>query len=98
MVTLYQFPFSHFCEKARRALDFKGRAWTPANLLPGPHLKATNRLAPRSDLPILVYDGAVTQDFTTIIGFLDEAQPVRPLTPDHPARAQEALDWEDHIR
>ena len=24
MITLYQFQFSHFCEKARWALDYKG--------------------------------------------------------------------------
>lgn len=97
MITLYQFPFSHFCEKARWALDCKGLAWTPANLLPGPHLKTTQRLAPKSALPILVYEGTVVQDSTAIITFLDGRHPDRPLTPGEPARARESLDWEEYF-
>jgi glutathione S-transferase len=38
MITLYQFQFSHYCEKARWALDYKGLAYAPKNLLPGPGL------------------------------------------------------------
>ena len=37
MIELYQFPLSHFCEKARWALDYKSIAYRPVNLLPGFH-------------------------------------------------------------
>jgi glutathione S-transferase len=80
MITLYQFQFSHFCEKARWALDYKGLAHERKNLLPGLHKRAARKLAPGSGLPILVDDGFVVQDSTSIITFLDE-KPDRPLHP-----------------
>jgi glutathione S-transferase len=39
MITLYQFQFSHFCEKARWALDYKDLPYTCKNLLPGLHTR-----------------------------------------------------------
>jgi glutathione S-transferase len=97
MITLYQFQFSHFCEKARWALDHKRIPYTCKNLLPGPHLKAARKLAPRSCLPLLVEDGTVVQDSTSIITFLDEKFPDRPLTPPGSPQAKEALEWEEYF-
>src|SRR6187397_1382247 len=62
MTTLYQFEFSHFCEKARWALDYKGLAHERRNLLPGLHARVARKLASNSSLPILVDNGAVVQD------------------------------------
>ena len=53
MISLYQFEFSHFCEKARWALDYKGLAHARENLLPGLHTRVARKLAPNSSLPIL---------------------------------------------
>ena len=64
MMTLYQFQFSHFCEKARWALDFKGLPYACKNLITGPHRKVASNLAPRSCLPILVDGGVVVYDST----------------------------------
>ena len=50
-LVLYQFPISHFCEKARWALDYKGLDYTTKNLLPGLHVKTTKKLAARSSVP-----------------------------------------------
>jgi glutathione S-transferase len=97
MITLYQFPFSHFCEKARWALDFKGVSYACKNLVPGPHLKVTKKLAPRTCVPILVHDGSVVQDSSAIITFLDEKHPGRSLTPCDGALAKEALEWEEYF-
>lgn len=97
MITLYQFAFSHYCEKVRWALDYKGLAYTCRNLIPGPHLAVTRRLASRSDVPILVIDGAVLQDSTAILTYLDERFPERPLTPADPREAQAALAWEERL-
>jgi len=96
-ITLYQFHFSHFCEKVRWALDHKGLAYTCRNLLPGPHLAVTRKLAPRTAVPILVVDGTVLQDSTSILTFLDERFPERPLTPADPQDAQAALAWEGRL-
>jgi len=94
---LYQFPFSHFCEKARWALDHKGVAYACRNLLPGLHLLATRKLAPKSSVPILVDDGNIVQDSTRIIDYLDHRHPARPLTPLDPETARQALTWESYL-
>ena len=41
MFELYDFTFSHYSEKARWALDFKGVPYTPRHLLPGFHMRTT---------------------------------------------------------
>jgi len=97
MITLYQFQFSHFCEKARWALDFKRLPYVCKNLVPGPHVGIARRYAPRSCLPILVSGKTVVQDSTSIINFLDQEHPDHPLTPRDAAMAQEALDWEEYL-
>ena len=97
MITLYQFQFSHFCEKARWALDYKGLPHVRKNLLPGLHMRVARKLAPRSGLPILVDNGTVVQDSTSIITFLDEKYPDRPLTPRDAQEAKEALAWEEYL-
>ena len=97
MISLYQFQFSHFCEKARWALDYKGLAHVRKNLLPGLHRRVARKLAPSSGLPILVDNGFVVQDSTSIISFLDEKYPDRPLTPRDAQEAKEALAWEEYL-
>lgn len=97
MISLYQFQFSHFCEKARWALDYKGIAHVRKNLLPGLHMRVTRKLASSSGLPILVDDGSVVQDSTSIITYLDQKYPVRPLTPRDDQEAKEALAWEEYL-
>lgn len=52
MFELYDFRSSHFSEKARWALDFKGIPYTPRHLLPGFHMRTARKLAPRSCVPI----------------------------------------------
>ena len=97
MIELYQFAFSHFCEKARWALDFKGLRYATHNLLPGAHKDVARRLAPKSCLPILIDDGTVIQDSAAILSFLDEKYPERPLTPADPAEARAAVEWEQFL-
>jgi glutathione S-transferase len=94
---LYQFQFSHYCEKARWALDYKGLAYAPKNLLPGLHTKVAQKLAPMSSLPIIVDGESVVQDSTQIISFLDQRYPERALTPQDPKEAKEALEWEEYF-
>ena len=72
MITLYQFPISHYCEKARWALDYKHVDHKVKNLLPGIHVKTTKKLAPRSSVPVLVHDNKAIQGSNHIISYLDE--------------------------
>ncbi len=97
MITLYQFENSHFCEKARWALDFKGLAYQPKTLVPGPHSAIVKKLAARSSVPVMVDGAATVQDSTAIISYLDEKYPQAPLTPDDPEQAQEAIEWEEYL-
>jgi glutathione S-transferase len=82
---LYVFAISHYCEKARWALDFLGVAYQLRHLPPGPHVAITKQLgAPASSLPVLVTEGRVVQGSGAI---LDWAEPIaagaaQPLSPD----------------
>jgi glutathione S-transferase len=97
MFELYDFRFSHYSEKARWALDFKGVPYTPRHLLPGFHLRTTRKLAPRTSVPILKTDGAVIQGSTEIIDFLERTFPERSLTPADPDDANSAVQWEKYL-
>jgi glutathione S-transferase len=97
MLTLYQFPISHFCEKARWALDYKGLAYRQENLLPGLHVKTTKAMARRSSVPVLRDGETVVQGSTAIIDWLDEHYRERPLTPADPDLAADAREWENLV-
>jgi glutathione S-transferase len=97
MLTLHQFPISHYCEKVRWALDYKGLEYRINNYLPGLHSRTANRLAATSSLPILVHDGKAVQNSSTIITYLDGNFRQRSLTPEDEALKQAALDWENFV-
>ncbi|NWK77439.1 glutathione S-transferase family protein [Aquitalea sp. LB_tupeE] len=94
MLTLYQFPFSHFCEKACWALDLKQQPYRVVNLLPALHLLWSRRMASASSLPILRDGAYIVQDSSAIIDFLDLRWPQLGLTPTEPALAGQAREWE----
>ena len=50
---LFQFKVSHFNEKARWALDFKGIAHVRHSLLPGPQKPKMQRLSGQEQTPVL---------------------------------------------
>jgi glutathione S-transferase len=97
MLTLYQFPISHYCEKVRWALDYKGLEYTTKNLLPGIHLVVVKKLARRSSVPVLVDNKTVIQDSTDIINYLDRHYPDRPLTPSDTSMEKEITEWERYV-
>lgn len=97
MIKLYQFPCSHFCEKARWALEYKRVAYQPVNLLPGFHLKPMRKLAPKSCVPVLVDEETVVQESSAIITYLETKFPSPALTPHEPQAARAALDWERYL-
>ena len=96
-VVLYQFPISHFCEKVRFALDYKGIDHQIKNLLPGLHTRTTLKKASNSSVPVLEHDGRSIQGSEQIITYLDENFPTNPLTPANNVLAQQALDWERYL-
>ncbi len=71
---LYVFAISHYCEKARWALDFLGVDYELRHLSPGSHVQATKQLgAAGSSLPLLVSAEHVVHGSGAII---DWAEPV----------------------
>jgi glutaredoxin len=97
MIQLFQFPFSHYCEKARWALDYKGIPFQTVNLLPGFHLRTVRKLAPKTSVPLLRDDGMVVQDSSAIVDYLESTYPNPPLTPSDPEAIREALEWEEYF-
>ncbi|MDH5326457.1 MAG: glutathione S-transferase family protein [Gammaproteobacteria bacterium] len=93
---LYQFSISHYCEKARWALDFKDIDYQIKNLLPGLHRKPILRFASDTAVPVLSINNAHIQYSDKIIDYLDANIPVNPLTPSDTKLAEEAREWEHY--
>ncbi|HBS42638.1 MAG TPA: glutathione S-transferase [Oceanospirillales bacterium] len=93
-LVLYQFPVSHFCEKVRWALDFKGLEYRTVNLLPGAHIKTIRAIAPQTTVPLLKHGDKIIQGSAAIIDYLDELQPQPSLTPEDDMAAKQARQQE----
>lgn len=91
---LYQFQTSHFCEKARWALDHKGVQYRIKNLLPGLHRYTLRRIVKDTTLPVLSMGGKHIQGSNRIIDFLDQTIATKSLTPADPGLRAEAEHWE----
>lgn len=94
MITLYQFPISHYCEKVRWALEYKNIEYKKVNLLPGIHAKKAKKLTSHSSLPILVHDKKIINESSQIISYLDQTFPDNSLTPHDQNLKQETMQWE----
>lgn len=97
MIELYQFPISHFCEKIRWTLDYKGLSYKTRNLLPGLHVLKTKKIANSYYVPVLVHDGKVIKESSNIISYLDEQFQDKRLTPEDKYLKDESLKWEQYI-
>lgn len=89
---LHHFQLSHYNEKARWALDFKGIAHVRRSLLPGPHMIRTRRISGQTSVPLLSFDGDVVAGSARIVDELEKRFPQPPLYPADPAARSEALE------
>jgi glutathione S-transferase len=97
-IRLYQFAISHYCEKVRWALDYKGLSYETISLLPGQHVKTIRKLTGGdSSVPVLDHDGHRVQGSKEIIDYLDETFPENPLTPSDPEAREAAIAWERRL-
>ena len=97
-IKLYQFCISHYSEKVRWALDYKGINYQPVNLLPGQHRKTILSLTrDESSVPVLDDDGEIVQGSSRILDYLDETFPDNPLTPADSQQKAQALAWEKRL-
>src|SRR5262245_35418139 len=93
---LWQFRASHFNEKARWALDWKGIPHVRRSLLPGWHVARIAVLTWQTQVPVLVLDGGeVIADSTRIIARLEALRPDPPLYPTDETERRRALELED---
>ena len=92
---LWQFRFSHFNEKARWALDWKGIAHMRRSLLPGFHIPRVLWMTGQKALPVLVLDGETINDSTRIIERLERLRREPALYPADAADRHRALALED---
>jgi glutathione S-transferase len=94
---LWQITISHYSEKARWALAYKGIDHQRRSSLPGAHIPLALWLT-RGDsvtLPILQMDGRTIADSTAILAALEQRHPEPPLYPADPEQRRRALDLED---
>lgn len=84
MPTLSIFAISHYCEKARWALDYTGINYQLAHLAPGPHGQwAKDKGLKESSLPVLDTDERYLQGSSAIIDWADQhATNGKALTPE----------------
>jgi len=91
---LWHIPLSHYSEKVRWALDYKGIAHRRRVLGPD-YLIRVWRATRQGQLPVLWLDGQAIADSTRIIAELEEAYPEPALYPRDTATRQRALALED---
>ncbi len=91
---LITIPFSHYCEKARWALDHVGVSYEEDGHLPVFHYLATYRAGAKRTVPVLVDGKTVVRDSTDIVAWADAKRP-GSLIP--VAGAKEVLTIEDDL-
>jgi glutathione S-transferase len=68
---LFQFRYSHYNEKVRWALDYKGLPHIRTDLLPGPHVGAIKKLTGQRQTPVLRINSQYVYDSAWIIERLE---------------------------
>jgi glutathione S-transferase len=89
---LVTIPISHYCEKARWALDRAGIAYDERRHLPALHRFAVRRAGGKLTVPVLICDEVgVLAESTAIVDYADaRAAPGRGSIPQDPSLAAEA--------
>lgn len=90
-IALYQFAVSHYNEKARWGLDWKGIPHVRHSLLPGPHKLQMMRLSRQDQVPVLTDGAEVVVGSSAILAHLEARQLEPRLVPEDPALAEAAL-------
>ncbi len=75
MIRLITIPFSHYCEKARWALDRAGVDYIEEGHLPIFHWRANRRVGAGRTVPVVVDGARVLGDSTEIVEWADQQRP-----------------------
>lgn len=98
MLTLHQFAASHFNEKVRWALDYKGLPHERETYLPGPHFPVIKKLSGGpSTTPLLQHDGGYISGSAAIIDWLESRYPEPALFPVDNALRTQAMALQTHF-
>ena len=94
---LWHIEISHYNEKARWALAYKGVEHERRAPIPGAHMIVALWLTRgrHKTVPVLQLDGEAIGDSTAIIAALERRFPDPPLYPEDPAERRRALELED---
>jgi glutathione S-transferase len=92
-VTLYEFSLSHYNEKARWALDYKGISYDSKPVLPGLHFSVIKKLSGQTSTPVLQLATEVVSGSANIVNFVDAMKPTPALQPDSIEDQKEAETW-----
>ena len=94
---LWHLDISHYNEKARWALDYKGVAHVRHAVTPALQELRARRLRAGRTVPILELDGRAIGDSTRIIEEVERRWPEPPLYPADPEERSRALELEEYF-
>jgi glutathione S-transferase len=94
---LWHLEISHYNEKVRWALDYKGVAHVRRAVTPALQELTARRLRAGRTVPILEMNGRTIGDSTKIIEEIERRWPVPPLYPADPEERTCALELEDYF-
>jgi len=94
---LWQIDISHYAEKVRWALEYKGIDHVRRSLLPGSHIPIALALTKGAQptVPVLQLEGRAVGDSTEIIAALEAKYPDPPLYPIDAAERTRAIELEE---
>lgn len=96
-IVLHQFRASHYNDKVRWALAFKGLKHERVSHLPGPHQIPIKKLSGQTSTPVLVLDGRAIAGSAVIIDALETKFPEPRLFPADSAGREKALGIVDRF-
>src|SRR5918997_3971662 len=94
---LWHLEVSHYNEKARWALDYKGVPHVRRAVMPGLQEFRARRLRAGRTVPILQLNGRAIGDSTRIIEEIERRWPEPSLYPSDPAERRRALELEEYF-
>ena len=98
MLELYQFEMSHFAEKVRLILDYKGLPYRKIEVTPGIGQIELFQMSGQRQVPVLKDGSEIIADSTAIAEYLDRTYPEKPIIPSDPKQKGQVLlleQWAD---
>ncbi|MFB2922400.1 MULTISPECIES: glutathione S-transferase family protein [Aerosakkonema] len=98
MLELYQFEMSHYSEKVRLILDYKGLTYRKIEVTPGIGQLELFRMSGQRQVPVLKDGNEIVVDSTAIAKYLDRKYPEKPIIPVNPEQRGQCLlieEWAD---